>query len=94
MQNRGQAQLGQMLKFEAQWSSNEFKVIGHLHKRPQGYAVKRHRITATQRIQVNSVTVVGCNHRKAGQAAFCRLALPDERKTSHARKTQHITFTS
>jgi DNA-binding response OmpR family regulator len=66
----GQPKLAQMTELEAKRAACKVQLAGHDEQRSQRHAVQRHRIPATERIQVDLVAMVGRDHRKTGEAAL------------------------
>ena len=88
VQDGRQAQLPQILEIQAERTADEAQLARDLDERPQGHAVKRHRVTAAKRVQIDAVPMERGHHGKAGEPAFGRLRLADQWKAPSAAEVQ------
>ena len=75
-------------QIQAERTADEAQLARDLDERPQGHAVKRHRVTAAKRVQIDAVPMERGHHGKAGEPAFGRLRLADQWKAPSAAEVQ------
>ena len=88
MHDRRQAQLTEMVKFEAQRSAGEVHLARHLNQGPECDPLQRHRMATSERVQVNAVAVIRANHGQAGKPAVSCFGLLHNREVAPAAEIQ------
>ena len=70
VQDRGGPQAAEVRDLQPQWPTRKTELGGGVHHHSQGRALQRNRIFATQGVEVAVSSVIGRDHRQAGEPTF------------------------
>src|SRR3954451_3459682 len=90
MQDRGQAQLWNMVQLDAQRATGQFQMTRDFDQRAERYAFQRNRVPAPQRVDVDPMAEIGSDHAKAGKPAFGSLRLQNDRQSGPPPEIQIV----
>ena len=94
VQDRGQAQLPEVVQLDAQRPAGQAQVVRHLDEALERHPAQGHRVAPPQRVQVDAVAVEGGDHGQAGEAALGGLGLPDQGQAVAAAEVQEPPLTA
>src|SRR4051812_33688719 len=79
-----------MVKLDAQRTAGELQVARGFDERAQRNAFQRNRMATPQRVNVDPMAEICCDHCQTGEPALCRLSLQGDRQMGAAAKIQKI----
>ena len=92
MDNGRKAQLLQVIHLEPQGAGRELELARDLNQAAQCHALHRNRVPAPQRVQVDTVSIIACDHRETGETAFGSFRLPDYGEPGCTAQVQQFTL--
>src|SRR3954468_16209540 len=79
VQNSRTTELPQVFQFKPEWAAEQVQLTCNQHQSAERNAVERHRMRATQSIEIKQAAVIRSHHRQAGKPTLCSLRLADYR---------------
>ena len=83
-----QGQESNVMELEPKRPAPQVHLGRHLDQPPERDAIQRNRMAAPERVQVDPMPMIGCNHGQTSQPALSRLCLQDRRQAGSATEVQ------